>query len=163
MTVEPDYLIIFLALFLILWGIGSCIYLDAFEFRSEPRLPLSESFPQIIFFNLLILGLCMSFGFLFLNDATYKYAKTTKTIQLSEQMPKNLNYISQKDASIPSKQFSYLGKNGEQKTLKLNENSRIFWKKSKENKLVVTTKTNYSIFSKKLGTEVCKLTVYYIN
>lgn len=57
----------------------------------------------------------MSFGFLFLNNATYKYAKTTKTIQLSEQMPRNLNYISQKEASIPSEQFSYLNKKGEQK------------------------------------------------
>lgn len=161
MTVEPDYLIIFLALFLILWGIGGCIYLDAFELCSEPRLPLSESLPRIIFSNLIILGLCWGFGFLFLNDATYKYAKTTKTIQLSEQMPKNLNYISQKEASIPLEQFSYLNKKGEQKTLKLNENSRIFWKKSKENKLVVTSKTNYSIFNRKLGTEICKLTVYY--
>ena len=160
MTVKPDYVNIFLALFLILWGLGSCIYLDAFELRCESS-PLSKRIPGIIFYNLIILGLCMSFDFLFLNNATYKYAKTTKTIQLSEQMPRNLNYISQKEASIPSEQFSYLNKKGEQKTLKLNENSRIFWKKSKENKLVVTSKTNYSIFSKKLGTEVCKLTVYY--
>lgn len=161
MTVKPDYLIIFLSLFLILWGIGSCIYLDAFEFRSEPRLPLSEMLPQIIFSNLLILGICLGFGTAFLSNSTYKYAKVIKTIQLSEQMPKNLNYISQKEASIPSEQFSYLNKKGEQKTLKLNEDSRIFWKKSKENKLIITNKTNYSIFNKKLGTEICKLTVYY--
>lgn len=76
-------------------------------------------------------------------------------------MPKNMNYISQKEASIPSKQFSYLNKKGEQKALDLNENSRIFWKKSKENKLVVTTKAHYSIFGKKIETEICKLTVYY--
>lgn len=161
MTVKPDYLIIFLSLFLILWGIGSCIYLDAFEFRSEPRLSLSEMLPQIIFSNLLILGICLGFGTAFLSNSTYKYAKVIKTIQLSEQMPKNLNYISQKEASIPSEQFSYLNKKGEQKTLKLNEDSRIFWKKSKENKLIITNKTNYSIFNKKLGTEICKLTVYY--
>lgn len=160
MTVNPDYLNFVLGLFFILWGLGSCIWFDLGESRCKSS-PLSERLPVIIFFNLAVLGLGLGFGSAYLSNSTYKYVKTTKTIQLSEQMPRNLNYISQKEASIPSKQFSYLNKKGEQKTIKLNENSRIFWKKSKENKIVVTTKTNYSIFSKKLGTEVCKLTVYY--
>ena len=107
----------------------------------------------------LLIAWCI--GFSSLKFTPYRYIKKTETIELSEQMPKNLNYVSQKVASIPSKQFSYLDKKGEQKTLELNESSRIFWKQSDENKLVVTTKTNYSIFSKKLGTEIYKLTVYY--
>ena len=160
MTVEPDYLSFVFGLFFILWGLGGCIWFDLDEFRCKSS-PLSERLPVIIFFNLAVLGLGLGFGSAYLSNSTYKYAKTSEIIELNEQMPKNLNYISQKEASIPSEQFSYLNKKGEQKTLKLNEDSRIFWKKSKENKLVVTKKTNYSIFSKKLGTEVCKLTVYY--
>lgn len=161
MVVAPNYFIIILSSLLLLIGIGACIYIDVPELRREPKPPLSETVLVIILSNLFLLGLSWGVGIPILNECPYSYTKITKTIQLSEQMPKNMNYISQKEASIPSKQFSYLNKKGEQKALDLNENSRIFWKKSKENKLVVTTKAHYSIFGKKIETEICKLTVYY--